>query len=146
MPTTTIADTRRQLEQLIVELDHYRKHPDPSEPLFCRCAQIGREGGDLLARRGFSDLYRESRFFREYAAPDDTKAFLVACLAAVDSLPRVSDPPPPIFNATEAADFSGLTKGQLYSEVEAERLIPTGRGPRNSLLFTLERLQDYANE
>lgn len=145
MPATpnTIADLRRWLNERIRELDHYRTHPDPPEHIFWRCAQIGREAGDLLARRGLADVYEESRTFREYATPEVAKAFLVACLGAVDTLPRVC---PPVFNAEQAADYLGLTRAQLYQQVEEGSLVPTGRGPRNSLLFTSARLDSYAQQ
>jgi hypothetical protein len=148
MPTipNTIADLRRWLMDHIDALDSHREDPDPSEHTIWECAWIARQAGDLLARRGFSDLYEESRKFREFATPEVAKAFLVKCLGAVDALPRVSDPPPPVFNAEQAADYLGLTRGQIYQQVEEGSLDPTGRGPRNSLLFTSVRLDSYAQQ
>ena len=107
MPTipNTIADSRRWLSLAIDEMDHLRCHPDPDESVFGLCAQIARQAGDLLARRGLAAFYEKSRSFRDYATPDSTKAFLSECVAAVDSLPRLPGPPPPYLNSEQAADY-----------------------------------------
>jgi len=140
----TIADLRRWLHQQIDEVDRLYEHSDPHELVWKRCAEIVHEAGNLAARRGMAEMFEHSQPFGTCADPQEAKGFLSRCLAVLDSRPRILESMPQHLNGEQAADYLGMTMGQLYGQVERRNLIPTGRGPRNCLLFTTERLDDYA--
>ena len=124
------------------ECDELANLDEPDPELVCRRgAQIVEEVGDRMARIGFPDLYRESREYSPFADPLEAKVFLSQCLKEIPEPAAVESP---YLDCQRAADYLGISRKQLYRQVELGKLKPL-RGPRNSYLFTKAILDNYAH-
>jgi hypothetical protein len=100
-------------------------------------ADIANQAGNLAARFGLPDLYRQSREFGHQAEYGDVKAYLALCLSAIS--PAEASP---YLDSKAAADYLGISIHSLYGLVELDQLKPH-RGPRRTYRFTREMLDAY---
>jgi excisionase family DNA binding protein len=132
-------DFERWLRNRATELSELRAHPDPDLQVFEDCAAVVREAADQAADVGLLDVYERFKSVR-FCSPRDARALLSSVLATLPS--RSGSSEVGFLNATQAADYLGVTRGSLYGLVERGRLTPF-RGPRRRYRFTREMLDEY---